>query len=394
MNFFTILENAAAKIVEWIALFLLSPVFPFFLGAVVLVVLFLILRAIYLALRDRNLPNISYTREFSEPCVYAGDEVELIETICNRGFFPLFRVDMEAYLYNELRLTGYEPPKKDGMQYFVSRFTLWPYMRIRRRHKVVCLQRGYYSLQSAVVYKRDGEQFFECPAQIHVFPRPIPLDTVIEASGRMQGDERAVRPLFSDPFSISGVRDYRFGDTVSQINFKVSARTWMASGASSSPLKVNDREFCANRRLAVFMDFHLERDCGIDGGAYQKRTEAGLSYASALIREGIYGGFNVGFFSNCRGEDGSQAIRFPLAGGENHMLDIFRAFAELRPADGVSFPALLDEMIETGEGDCEIMILLFCPSSETDSRINELRRLGNSVRVIILSPEDEENSGR
>lgn len=390
MNFFVLIEKAGQKIAYGIVQFVLSPVFPFFLGLVAAALVFLILRAIYLRLRDRNLKNITYSREFSEECVYAGDEVELIETICNRGFFPLFRIDMEAYLYNELRLTDYEPPQKDGMQYFVSRFTLWPYMRIRRRHKVICLRRGFYALQSSVVYKRDGEEVYECPAQIHVFPRPIPLETVIEASGRMQGDERASRPLFSDPFSLSGVRDYRFGDTVSQINFKVSARTWMASGASSSPLKVNDRDFCANRRLAVFMDFHLERDCGIDGAAYQKRTEAGLSYAAALIREGIYGGFNVGFFSNCRCTDGAQALRFPLAGGEGHMLNIFRALAELRPADGASFPSLLDEMIETGEGDCEIILILFCVTGETDSRIHELRRAGNSVRVILLSPEDEE----
>lgn len=389
MSFFSFVDKIRQAILEGIIRFVMSPAFPVFLVIVLLIVLFFILREIYRRLRDRNLVNISYERAFSEACVYAGDEVELIETISNRGFFPLFRVDMEAYLYNELRLTGYEPPQKDGMQYFVSRFTLWPFMRIRRRHKVVCLGRGYYKLQSSVILKRDGEQFFDCPAEIHVFPKPVSIETVIEASGRMQGDERASRPLFSDPFTLSGVRDYRYGDPVTSVNFKVSARTWMASGASSSPLKVNDRDFCANRRLAIFMDFHLERDCGIDGNAYRKRTEAGLSYASALIRDGIYGGFNVGFFSNCRGTDGSQAIRFPLRGGEDHMLDIFRTFSELVPAEGASFPSILDEMIESGECESELFFILFCETEETDARITELRRNGNSVRIILLSDEDE-----
>lgn len=391
MNFFEFIENAFAAAIDGIGRFILSPVFPFFFWAAVAIAMFLLLRAIYMRLRDKNLSNIFYTREFSVAGAYAGDEVELIETICNRGFFPLFRVDVEAYFYNELRLPDWEPPKKDGMQYFVSRFNLWPYMRIRRRHRVVCMKRGYYGLQTAVTVRHDGgEIVFDCPAGLHVYPKPVSLDAVVEASGRMQGDERAVRQLFPDPFTLSGVRDYRFGDTVSQINFKVSARTWMASGASASPLKVNDREFCADRRLAVFMDFHLERDCGIDGKTYGRRIEAGLAYAAAVIREAVYGGFRVSFTTNCRQTDGKMCLRFPLEGGEKHMLGIFNAMAELMPQDGASFPSLLEELAETGDGDLEVIILLLCATPETDAGINLLRRSGNNVRVIFIGEEDEE----
>ena len=36
----------------------------------------------------------------------------------------------------------------------------------------------------------------------------------------MQGEFVSFRPLYTDPFSLAGIRDYRFGDPVSQINFK------------------------------------------------------------------------------------------------------------------------------------------------------------------------------
>ena len=392
MNFFEGLENFFTKLIEGIFTFMVSPFAPWFFLAVGLVVLFFILRAIYRKMRDAHLYQISYERSFSETGVYAGDEVELIETISNHGFFPLFRVNVEAFLYNELRLTGYDPPKKDGMQFFAGRFNLWPYMRIKRRHKLVCLKRGYYMIESAAIPMRDSDYFISCPASIYVYPKPIPIDTVNEAAGRMQGDERAVRQLFSDPFTLSGVRDYRFGDTVSSINFKVSARTWMCSGASSSPLKVNDREFCANRRLAVYMDFHTERDCGFDGISYHKRVEAGLSYASALIREAIYGGFNVAFYCNCKQEDGAMSLEFPLASGESHMLDIFRAMAKIRGADGASFTGMLENTIEEGCCDCEIVAIVLCTSEKTEDRLTMLRQLGNSVRLIVLNEEDEKNT--
>ena len=383
-QFFGIIVYLFYEAVEAVALFVMSPVFPYFFWVAVAVVILLILRKIYLRIRENNLHNITYSREFTEKGVYAGDEVELIETVVNNGFFPLLGVDIEAYLYNELRLQGFEPPKKDGMQYFISRFNLWPYMRIRRSHKLVCLKRGHYQLQSAVVRKKLGEEVFECPAEIYVYPKPFEIDPALPAVSMMQGEERALRQLFADPFSISGVRDYRFGDSVSQINFKASAKTWLGSRRSATPLMVNDREFCAARRLAVFTDYHLERDCGIDGDEYERLTELALSYSAHIIRNAIYGGYSVGYFANCKGQDGSMTERFPLAGGEAHMLDIFRTMASMRAADGGSFPALLDELIESGENSAEILIFVLCRTPETDARAFELERRGNGVRVFSL----------
>ena len=268
-------------------------------------------------------------------------------------------------------------------------------MRIRRRHKLTCLRRGYYRLQSAVVRKKLGEEVFECPAEIYVYPKPFEIDPALPAVSMMQGEERALRQLFADPFSLSGVRDYRFGDPVSQINFKASAKTWLGSRRSATPLMVNDRDFCAARRLCVFMDYHLERDCGIDGEQYEKLTELALSYSVYIIRQAIYGGYSVGFFANCKGQDGSMIQRFHLAGGESHMLDIFKTMASMRAADGGSFPALLDELLETGENSAEILIFVLCQTPETDARAFELERRGNGVRVYSLPElffsEDTEN---
>ena len=383
-QFFGIIVYLFYEAVEAIARFVMSSAFPYFFWTAVAIVILLILRKIYLRIRENNLHNITYSREFTEEGVYAGDEVELIETVVNNGFFPLLGVDIEAYLYNELRLQGFEPPKKDGMQYFISRFNLWPYMRIRRRHKLVCLKRGHYQLQSAVVRKKLGEEVFECPAEIYVYPKPFEIDPALPAVSMMQGDERALRQLFADPFSISGVRDYRFGDPVSQINFKASAKTWLGSRRSATPLMVNDRDFCAARRLCVFMDYHLERDCGIDGDDYEKLTELALSYSAHIIRNAVYGGYSVGFYANCKRQDGSMIERFPLAGGEAHMLDIFKTMASMRAADGGSFPALLDELIDSGENSSEILIFVLCQTPETDARAFELERRGNGVRVFSL----------
>ena len=96
--------------------------------------IFLVLLGLF---RSRRLSRIVYERCFSEEGVYEGDEVELIETVRNTGFFPLLGVDIESYFYNELDLEEYEPDPGSTMQYVISRFNLWPYMQIRRHHKLI-----------------------------------------------------------------------------------------------------------------------------------------------------------------------------------------------------------------------------------------------------------------
>ena len=135
------ITNMADKIAE----FTKSPWFYVLVTLAVLGMFALILYRIYIALRNKRLGNIEYSREFSEVGVYEGDEVELIETVRNTSSFPLLWVDIESYFYNELELEEYErdPDDKNSMQYLISRFNLWPYMQIRRRHKVICKQRGH-----------------------------------------------------------------------------------------------------------------------------------------------------------------------------------------------------------------------------------------------------------
>jgi len=390
VKFFEGIGRVFNRAIELLFIFLLSPAAPVVLGILLFIILSVVAVKLYRRGRDAHLGQVTFERSFSFAGVYAGEEVELIETVTNHGFFPMIGLTVDAYLYNELRISGFDPPKKDGMQLMTERFTLWPYMRIRRRHKVRCQRRGAYRVASVAARTRLGEYYFDSPAEIRVYPFPIPSSAISDAAGRMQGDEKSRIKLYTDPFTNAGVRDYRFGDSMSSVNFKASARTWFAGTISGSPLKVNARDFCSNRRLCVFMDFHLERDSGIDGKKYNARIEAGLSYSAALIREAIELGFAAGFVCNCKQADGSMALRFPVGGGRAHMISIFDGMAEIMPEDGASYPMLLEEAIASGTSDCEIVSIVLCPSERTDGMLSALSKLGNNVRSIVLNEIDEE----
>ncbi len=379
-----------AAVLESVLNFFTSPFFVaicIILG--ILIVAWIVVK-IYGAMRARRLGNLVYERYFTEEGVYEGEEVELVEIIRNPGFFPMLGVDVESYIYNELELEEYEPDGKSSMQYCISRFNLWPYMQIKRHHRITATRRGHYKLQIATIYSKKGPLPVEAPTELYVYPKAIPLGLPTIAVGRMQGDFVSNRPLFSDPFSLAGIRDYRFGDPVSQINFKASARVPMTS-FSASPLKVNARDYCASRRLMIYMDFHLPMGSKIDGKEYNKRAERGLSFCAALVRDAVYGGFAVGFAANCKAIDGEMSSRFPCESSDAQLLAIMKEMARMNPTDGASFSSLLEADIREGMRDTEIIIIAFDTHEDVLDRINTLEQFGNSVQSIILEEEVNED---
>ncbi len=383
-------ENFSDKmvgVVESVLDFMASGTFRVILICLgILLVLFLLVR-LYMRLRTSHLSNIEYERTFSRDGIYEGESVEMIETIRNKGFFPLLFVDIESYLYPSFEIEEYGTGKTTTMPVLISRFQLLPYVQIRRRHRLRCTARGHYQLQTASIYDRGGAVELHSPAELYVYPKVIPMDLSRLAVGRMQGEYTSMRPLYSDPFSLSGIRDYRFGDTVSQINFKASARVPL-SGSSASPLKVNNRDFCASRRLMVYMDFHLPIGTIMNHDEYTLRAERGLSYSSALIRDAVYAGYAVGFAANCKLVDGSLSLRFPKDSSEAHMMEIMRAMAALLPQDGASFNSLIEYDITEGMTDTEVVIFCYVMGEETLTRVAALEQMGNSVKVVLLTAED------
>lgn len=381
------------ELLDTIARIVASPVFKVTMAVLGLALAVFLLIRLYLRLRTAHMGNIEYERYFAVDGVYEGDEVELIEIIRNRGFFPLLFVDVESYLPADIRVMDYETG--DAMPYLLSRFHLMPYTQVRRRHKLRCVKRGYYAIQTASIYDRGGAIPLTSPADLYVYPKVIPMDLYRLAVGRMQGEYTSMRPLYSDPFSLSGIRDYRLGDTVSQINFKASARVPM-SGSSASPLKVNNRDFCASRRLMIYMDFHLPVGTIMTSEDYESRAEQGLSYCSALMRDAVYSGYAVGFAANCKWPDGSLSLRFAPDSSESHLMEMMRAMAAMIPYDGASFAAMLEQDLVEGMTDTEVVIFCYVQGEEMLTRIAELERLGNSVKVVPLEAVDraEEVYGR
>ena len=341
-----------------------------------------IIYLIYFIFRDKLIGNLSYTRYFSEKGSYEGDTVTMTEVIHNKSFLPLFMIKIEYYVYSDLQYDDYPVDRSHEMQYAISKFfIILPYMQVKRKHSIKLLKRGHYTLDTINILYAKRERNTLAPAEIYVYPKLIGIDDLPIPSSSMQGDAYSRQWLIRDPFSVSGVREYRFGDPFNTINFKATAKSAMLG---VSGLRVNNRDFCSNRNFMIYLNFQTSKDEIMARREYERLMEKGLSYAAALLREAFNFGYRAGFAANCTLITGENQIKFPMTQGAINYEDILIQMAKVRLSDGVSFAALLGNDATGGLCDSEVFILTTYINETMDRTIDTFHRFGNNVSVIML----------
>ena len=363
--------------------FLEDETFLYIILAVAAVLALAALYGLYCFLRAKALKKISYTRRFSEKGSYQGDEIFLIETITNKSFLPLFFITIDYYIYNQLQYDGYELSRDENMQFATSRFFLiMPFMRIKRKHRIKLLKRGFYQLDTITASCTKAERRISAPAEIYVYPALMKTDDLPIPASTLQGDANSRTWLIKDPFSLSGIREYRFGDSFNSINFKATARS---GKLGFEGIRVNNRDFCSNRNLMVYLNFQTDGNSPIAGHYYERLMEKGLSYSAAILREAFDYGYRVGFSANSTLQSGETHIFYPMTQGAVNYEEILRQMSLVTLVEGgSSFSSLIKNDIIRGICDSEILIISTYCNETIDSAANQLRRYGNNVSIILL----------
>ena len=357
-----------------------------FLYAFIIIAAIVLLALVYVTyclLRAKALKKISYTRHFSEKGSYQGDEILLIETITNKSFLPLFFITIEYYIYNQLQYDGYELSRDENMQFATSRFFLiMPFMRIKRKHRIKLLKRGYYELDTITASCTKAERRISAPANVYVYPALIKTDDLPIPASTLQGDANSRTWLIKDPFSLSGIREYRFGDSFNSINFKATAKS---GKMGFEGIRVNNRDFCSNRNLMVYLNFQTDGNAPIAGYYYERLMEKGLSYSAAILRDAFDYGYRVGFSANSTLSTGETHIYYPMTQGAANYEEILRQMSLVTLVEGgSSFTSIIKNDIIRGLCDSEVLIISTYCNETIDGAANQLRRFGNNVTVVLL----------
>lgn len=365
------------------------PVMITAIVAVSLIVLGVMLWFIYRSMCRDLISQLVYKREFSEDGVYEGDSVIMTETIYNPSRIPLFRAYAESYFFPELDLTGGAARDKNAMQHFISKFSLLlPYMEVKRKHTVVCRKRGVYKLETAQIHLPGATHEVKSRSTLYVYPKILATPTTPNPVGILMGESVSKRMLIKDPFSITGIRPYTFGDPFNQINFKQTAKAY---AQAVQPLRVNSLDYCSNRTFMVYINFQTNPKEPIPSSKFNRMMENAMSYTSDIIRVMCDNGYRLGLYTNSTQNNSDEGLCFPMRSGELHAKEMLCGMSHVRIASSYSFTTLLSKAVASGLSDTEIFVFSAYTDNEIEACLAALSRNRNTVNLIVpMGKEDED----
>lgn len=345
----------------------------------------------YYNVKIKLIKRLRYKREFSAQAAFEGEDITITETIYNNSILPLFFVDVESYIYHSLKLLDH-PGGENGssMQLVISRFHLMPYMQVKRHHRIKCMNRGYYKMDSSCIFTKsvgvEKFTYFGFEAELYVYPKAVEFGHLSYPVNFIQGDTLSRRMVVQDPFSVSGIRDYSAGDPFHMINFKATAKSGF-SGMHS--IKVNKLDHCSDRIFMIYINFQAPLDIlSIPTEIYEALMEQALSFAASFIGKALRKGYRVGLSANCHLASGEKFIAFPIIGGLYHIEDILKKMAAVQIRCGISFSALLEKGAGSDIRDAEIFVITPYIDKNMDGHIASFKNRNNAVTIIELENEE------
>ncbi|WP_088105560.1 DUF58 domain-containing protein [Halalkalibacter urbisdiaboli] len=331
-----------------------------------------------------GLTRIFYTRSFNEKAVHEGEQVEMIDEIVNKKLLPVpwLRLESKIHTHLKFRKEAVTDNEIDGDDFHRTLFSLMPYQKIKRRQKLTCMKRGYYRYEEVSLSTGDifgfGSTFRSVPssAEITVYPKITSLNEIPLPAHSWLGDIVVRRWIIDDPFLISGVRDYSYGDPLNAVNWKATART--------NRLQVSQKDFTADHHLMLYVNFNQTEDIWLPI-VNKEQVELAISYAASIAQYAINKGVPTGFGCNSYlNEMKKESIRIPPENSRQQLMYVLETMAKLKMGTSMSFPFFLQEDIDRGLVGADILIITSIVTEKMNDHIRSLEAQGNAIEILNL----------
>lgn len=336
------------------------------------------------------LSRITYQRLFSSTSIVCGDTIEMIEIVENRKFLPVPRVILEAAFDASMQFAGDTDAFMNRTDKFLtmrSIFSLSPYTRVTRRHRIRCIQRGLYRLNSAAMTAGGafgGNAFKQWTfrgdkTELTVYPKLMDNLNAYLTSHSYQGDVVVRRYILPDPFMRQGSRPYQIGDPLNQINWKATART--------GNLHVHLQEFTADYYVKILLNFVIEENMW-QHISDPHRVEAGISLAATLASDLTSTGVLVGFNCNGMNIEGETTDVAP-GSGPRHLRRLWSSLAALEMTLRCDYSSLLREERQQSTRRTDFVLVTGYVDETLTKEIRLMEADGHSATVLSLPTHEE-----
>ena len=333
---------------------------------------------------------------------FLGEQVAVTVTLRNEGRLPVPWIQAVESVPPELSL-GTVPRRAlslRGRQ--ESTFT----------YQVQATRRGYYRLGPLSVRAGDlfgwkEETMQSEPGYLTVYPRIIPLTELGLPSRLPFGTVRSQQRLFEDPARPVGVRDYRSGDSMRLINWKVSAhhnnllvRTLQPAISLETAilLNLNVEDYDRRTRYSV-PEWAIEVAASIAAHLVDRKQAVGLmtNGNDPLLQQPGAGEKGLSF-DNVTGrvlleESGARPGQGPLIptpippqGGRAHLMKVLELLARVEAGATVPFTGWIPRACLHLSWGVTIPAITPRGDEATCQALHRLVRAGYNPVLIVVSP--------
>lgn len=240
-----------------------------------------------------SLRRVLYERLIPEDHAFAGERLGVTLRITNRKPLPLPWIEASEQFPEDMLPAE---PGGDFHPHLGSVALDWrtsagAYERVSRTVDVQCPQRGIFRIGPTKLRSGDAFGLFtderdeERASHIVVYPRTVDVGDLALPARRPYGETGGGMRVFEDPARVSGIRDYRAGDSVRRIDWNATARLNKLQSRVYEPTSSQQLLVCLNTQTVVpawagyipdVLEHSITIAASIARDAYDQRYSVGL----------------------------------------------------------------------------------------------------------------------
>jgi uncharacterized protein (DUF58 family) len=329
----------------------------------------------------RGLAQVKVERRTEERSFW-GERHRVEIRVTNDGWLPLPWLHLQERLPQPL---GYPPVRSQAV-------SLMPHESTTFTYELDCRKRGYYEigplrLSSGDVLGSGGDAVVEVGVTpFTVYPRIVSLEDLGMPSRSPFGTVRHKDAIHRDPSKVGGVRDYRPGDSLRQINWKASAAVGKLQTKVLDPVISLD--------TAILLD--------LDRAHYQPAwaittTELAVSAAASIASRLSAQRQPFALASNGRdplGSNGDRGPALPMRTGQAHLMAALEVLGRVETHEVEPFQPFFQRQVLGLPWGCTVLIVSGTGEGLLGG-VLQLRRSGfRVVTALVDYHADLEASGR
>ncbi|MDG0809373.1 DUF58 domain-containing protein [Cohnella rhizosphaerae] len=179
-----------------------------------------------------------------------------------------------------------------------------------------------------------------------------------------------------DHYHTAGVRAYRGGDAMKQVNWSATAKT--------GELLVNRRETMVGGDVTVLLNAELA-DASTNRRLAGEQFEEAISVAASVAKQALDSGGRAGLIFNGRVQgDDAVPLRIEPARGRSQFYALLEAMSGFEPVVRLELGYLLGDLLQGRMRGANLLLITAFLTPKQELAVRKLRQAGNRVEVMLL----------